>query len=414
MKHLHYKHLPVLSLGLLLLLPACSRDSASETSTASEEKEAELPTNRIAIPATVRSNLAITFAKVERRNVANTIRVPGSFELQPLARNEYRMMLPGNIEYLVNQFDSVEEGTPLFKFRSLKLLDLRRAVDLAEAGLTQAQSKFETAKARKTALTKANVKRADLDAQVAELQTDIERRQAQLKAASAAFEQATQTEMKETADGWIEVLAKESGVVESLAATNGTYVEETSLILTIADPTKVRFHATGLQSDLLKFKNDQQVSIVTPQASQNDMNESIRATLQLGLKADPQQRTISLFATPKELKPWSRPGVSAFLEIAVQSSDGIVLAIPSSAVVKDGITHVFFKRDPLDANKAIRVEADMGVNDGRWVEIRSQLGPNDEVVLNGAYELKLASSQSGTSQKGGHFHGDGTFHAEED
>jgi len=415
MPFLHYKHLPILSLGLLLLLPACSREAASEESATSEEEEAELPTNRIAIPATVVSNLGITFTKVERRNVANTIRVPGSFELQPLARNEYRMMLPGNIEYLVNQFDTVKEGTPLFKFRSLKLLDLRQAVDLAEAGLTQAQSKFETAKARKTALAKANVKRADLDAQVAELQTDIEQRQAQLKAASAAFEQAAQTEMKETADGWIEVLAKESGVVESLAATNGTYVEETSLILTIVDPTKVRFHATGLQSDLLKFNNGQQVSIVTPQASQNDMNEMITATLQLGLKADPQQRTISLFATPmpKELKPWSRPGVSAFLEVAEKSSDGIVLAIPSSAVVKDGITHVFFKRDPLDANKAIRVEADLGVNDGRWVEIRSELGPNDEVVLNGAYELKLASSQSGTSQKGGHFHADGTYHGED-
>ncbi len=59
------------------------------------------------------------------------------------------------------------------------------------------------------------------------------------------------------------------------------------------------------------------------------------------------------------------------------------------------------------------VEADLGVNDGRWIEIRSELGPNDEVVLNGAYELKLASSQSGTSQKGGHFHADGSFHGEE-
>ena len=32
-------------------------------------------------------------------------------------------------------------------------------------------------------------------------------------------------------------------------------------------------------------------------------------------------------------------------------------------VVKDGIVHVFFRRDPNDPNKAIRVEADMGVDD---------------------------------------------------
>jgi len=57
------------------------------------------------------------------------------------------------------------------------------------------------------------------------------------------------------------------------------------------------------------------------------------------------------------------------------------------------------------------VEADMGPGDGRWVAILSGLMPNDEVVLDGAYELKLASQLSGASRRGGHIHADGTFHA---
>jgi hypothetical protein len=36
----------------------------------------------------------------------------------------------------------------------------------------------------------------------------------------------------------------------------------------------------------------------------------------------------------------------------------------------------------------------------------------DEVVLAGAYELKLATQQAGTTQAGGHFHADGSFHDE--
>ncbi len=258
------------------------------------------------------------------------------------------------------------------------------------------------------------------DARVAELEAEIDQREAELTAASAALRNASQTSSEEnpaarTASGdWIEVRAKESGFVESLAVTNGTFVEETSLILTIVDPTKVRFHAMGLQSDLPKFKNGQSVNIVPPQGTGNDLSESIEATLQIALTADPEQRTVGLFAMPGELKSWALPGVSAFLEIAKETTDGIVLAIPRSAVVKDGITHVFFKRDPLDANKAIRIEADLGVNDGRWIEIKSDLGPKDEVVLNGVYELKLASSQSGTSQKGGHFHADGTYHGSDE
>jgi Cu(I)/Ag(I) efflux system membrane fusion protein len=411
MNHFKYPIIPIL--GFLLLLSSCNRDEAPSESV---ETESEQPTNRIEIPATVRKNLGITFAKVERRNVAETVRVPGSFELQALAKHEYRMMLPGHIEFLVQQFDTVKEGTPLYRFRSLKLLDLQQRVDLAKATLNQAQSRFETTSARKKALAKANFKRAELDAQIAELQADIALRQAELKAATAALQGATHNtgEGKKQASDWIEVLAREPGVIESLAVTDGSFVEETTLILTTVDPTKVRFHAIGLQSDLLKFKNGQQVSIVPPQTGENNLNDSIKAKLQIGLKADPKQRTIDLFAMPEELKSWSRPGVSAFLEIAENARSGMVLAIPKSAVVKDGIIHVFFKRDPLDANKAIRVEADLGENDGRWIEIKSDLGPNDEVVLNGAYELKLASSQSGTSQKGGHFHADGSFHGEED
>jgi hypothetical protein len=96
----------------------------------------------------------------------------------------------------------------------------------------------------------------------------------------------------------------------------------------------------------------------------------------------------------------------------VDSSGDKALAIPRSAIVKDGITHVFFRRDPGNPNQAIRVEADMGVDDGRWAVIHSGLGVGDEVVFEGAYELKLATSQSLTGSKGGHFHADGAFHDE--
>jgi hypothetical protein len=34
------------------------------------------------------------------------------------------------------------------------------------------------------------------------------------------------------------------------------------------------------------------------------------------------------------------------------------------------------------------------------------------VVLDGAYELKLARSRAALPQKGGHFHADGSFHGE--
>ena len=42
------------------------------------------------------------------------------------------------------------------------------------------------------------------------------------------------------------------------------------------------------------------------------------------------------------------------MEITIESTAGMVLAIPLSTVMKDGLTRVFFKRGPFNLNKAIR------------------------------------------------------------
>lgn len=412
----NYRYLALIT--MLSISTSCTKEKQVD-SDASEMEEPEALTNRINIPTTVRSNLGITFAKVERRIVKNTFRVPGSFELLPLAKQEHRMMVSGYVDFLVDQFDKVEQGTPLYRFKSVELLEMIQRIELAKAELKQATDKYDLAKERQTELKKANYKRADLDAEVAGLKIEVTQKQAVLAAAETIFSSIAQTmgveANVEKVTDWIEVRASEAGVVASLAVTNGTFVDESSLILTTIDPEKVRFRAMALQSDISRFKDGQKVNIVSPQSGNNDINDSIPAELKIGLTADATNRTITLFAKPSdssEDKAWAKPGISAFLEIAEKSSDGIVLAIPKSAVVRDGLTHVFFKRDPRDPNKAIRVEADLGVSDGRWIEIMSELGPNDEVVLNGVYELKLASEQGGKTQKGGHFHADGTYHGE--
>jgi multidrug efflux pump subunit AcrA (membrane-fusion protein) len=80
-------------------------------------------------------------------------------------------------------------------------------------------------------------------------------------------------------------------------------------------------------------------------------------------------------------------------------------------VQQDGLAPVFFRRDPKDSNKAIRTNADLGIDDGRWVVVHSGLRAGDEIILDGAFQLMLASTQSGGTPAGGHFHADGTFHS---
>jgi hypothetical protein len=457
-------------------LGGCSPESSETAERPSSAVSTEAPTNRIAVPPTVRNNLGITFAKVEARHVAQTIRVPGRFEPAPQARREYRTMLAGRVELHVSQYESVESGTLLFTLDSPQWRELQEQLNEAESKLVHAKAQVEmidplmaahkqhhneleqvvaiwterveqlertrksgviteeefsrvrsTLATNRAELAETLEKEAELNARRVEV--DAERNAARerfellLRNASSLLGIPTEelTASDRSSDlghprwreiQFVDVRANAPGVVESIGLTEGAWATETSLVLSTVQPKDIRFRAMGLQSDLPKFSEGASARIVPPQSPGFDIGEALDAKLTIGLEADPDERTMTLIATAKEGRPWMRAGVSAFLEIVVDSSGGRALAIPRSAIVKDGITHVLFRRDPGDPNQAIRVEADMGVDDGRWVVISSGLALGDEVVLEGAYELKLATAQSGTAQKGGHFHADGSHHAD--
>jgi Cu(I)/Ag(I) efflux system membrane fusion protein len=212
----------------------------------------------------------------------------------------------------------------------------------------------------------------------------------------------------------IEIRARRSGVVQSIEVTDGALVGTGDLILRTIEPKEIRFRGFALQADLGTITDGSPVHIVPPHGGISSYSESLEAVALLGTEADPDERTIDVIATPvgSELPVWARPGVAAFVEIVVSGSAERELAIPISAVANDGADRIFFLRDRNDPDRVRRVVADLGGDDGRWIIVNSGVRRGDEVVLEGAYELKLTGS--GTEQQGGHFHGDGTFHVGED
>ncbi len=210
----------------------------------------------------------------------------------------------------------------------------------------------------------------------------------------------------------IYVNAMSPGIIDSIDVTNGAWVDSTAAVLTVTQPDKLRFHADGLQSDLGVLRNGLTARIVppTPSASPRGvpLTDTMTGTLILGPGGDADGRTIDMYVTPETLLSWARPGVSAQLEVVTSSTSTPELAIPLAAIQRDGLTPVIFRRDSDNPNEAIRIEADLGLDDGRWVAVLSELADGDEVVLDGGFQLMLA--MSGSIEKGGHFHADGTFH----
>ncbi len=412
--------------------------------------------NVIAIPPLVRRNLGITFIRAERRPVRSTLRIAGEFELRPEARREYHVMLPGRIELLVNQYERVKQSQPLFRLHSPEWLkmqsDLVAALNamkrshadvaVAEASLTELRKSIEFIERRVANLAEAQVRQVELEADLAEKRNALPRLEAELEAARMEFDavHSRYDVMLGTASSligiprydldphvddhghmegrrppWrtidvVTIRAEATGVVDRLPVTNQGWVETGDLVLDTIDPTMLRFHADALQTDINKFRDGQPALIAPPPGGSIDLQDTVSGEINVGFEAHPDQRTIPIFLVPKTLPGWAKAGVTAFLEVYIDGSDKPVPAIPEAAVVRDGLDRVFFKRDPHDPDQVIRVVADLGTSDNRWIEVKSGVRPGDEIVLGGVYPLMLASSSSGEMQQGGHFHADGTFH----
>lgn len=464
------KATPVLLLNLsLILLAACSErpekahaavDAGhSETEEAGQHAEGDghnhaqgaANPNAIGIPESVRQNLGLTFAKAERRRVASTLRVPGRFEPLPSSRREYNAVLPGRVELLVQQYQPAEAGTPLYRIESMEWLKLRQQLQEELATISKSEAEIAVSQAARAeaekavlmieqrigALSEAGVRKAELEAELADQRNSLPRLDAEVRAKQAEHQAArqrfpltlasaasvlgmdAQTLLENVGDEdtpmprWstinaVEVRAAQDGVVETLGLTNGAWTEANKLVLATVNPSALRFRAVGLQSDLGRLRNGLSASIIPPRGGKLAA-APLPAKLMVGLAGNPESRTIELIATPEKLNGWARAGVSAFLEIALDDSEDPEVAIPVAAVIQDELTRIFFRRDPKNPDQVIRTEADLGTSDGHWIVVNSGLKNGDEVVVEGVYELKLASSAKGGNVGKGHFHADGTY-----
>lgn len=492
---------------LPLLLAACQTEPPPPP--AGEGMAAAKPTNRIDIPPTVVANLGITFAKVERRHVSRTLRLPGAFESTPEAAQAYSTPLSGRVTLLVNQYQRVEAGQPLFHLNSPELLDLHR--EIADADAEAAQRDAEAAMARaeldaaqravatwparlaaieaavaaseehsanllasrdlwtsrvkqledlekagggragdlaearsrladaESAISDERETRAGFAAQLAELKAGLDADRARIAGLSAAAEKTraatvaaqVRAGMKRShaalllgldraaldGDAWRKIehytqVASGDGVVTDLPITQGEFIAAGTIVARTLDDKAVRFRARALQADLGLLADGLDASIVPPAGGPLAMAGALAGKLTMAPTADPDSRTLDLLVAVTAKADWARPGITAEVEVVYEKTEDARLAIPLASVMQDGLDKIFFRRDPMDANKVIRITASLGINDGRWVVVNTGVIEGDDVVLHGAYELKLTGA--GKASGKGHFHADGTYHEGDD
>ena len=446
----------VVLLGSLVLIGVSGCDDARSASSADMHDHDDHDHDHddhggpgVSITENVRRNLGVTFAQAEYRTLQSSITVAGTFESTSDARREYRAMVGGRVTLMVDLFQEVTPGTTICRIDSPAWQNMRHEAVEAKGEIELAEAAMKVAQATKTeleqeaillqnridSLSDVKVRRVDLENQVARLRNQLPRRVAELQAKQVELEEAhehylsrlnvlasitgysVETLLKPGDDArvrWeqmkhLEIQAVSPGVVSSIAATNGGWLEAGTLITTSVDPGNLRFHADVPQVHLPKLRSGMPVRIAMQLNARSTNADAVGGQLRLGYVGHQENRSFPVYATPERVTEWTRPGVTAVMDIFTSGSDRDYLMIPVDAVVQDDLKAVFFRRDPNNRDQAIPVEADLGTSDGRWVVVKSGLREGDQVVVNGAYAL-LQAGATKQSPDGYHYHADGSLH----
>lgn len=333
---------------------------------------------------------------------------------------------------------SVEQSIKLAEEREKQVLRLQELMGGRQSDLNEARSQLA---ALRNELSQAKEDRAELQQQRLQLLTDsaggsfstTETLRSGLSAREAEYGSALarrdlllaslrsiggadplETSVTAARSNWmgepeITVRAASAGVVTRVGVAPGAFVEAGAEVITVLNTQALRFRGVALQSDLSRLTDSMQGNVLPPGTG---VSGGIPVEARLTTEADADVRTVDVVADVPAKFDWVRPGVSTDLELQMAGSDKPVTAVPRSAVIQDGLEMICFRRKKDEPDAVERVEVLLGVNDGRWVEVKSGLAPGDVVVASGVYELKLESTAK--PSKAGHFHADGTFHEGKD
>jgi len=442
-KHFH----PLGYLSLILALSACSRaqppkgaahagepaghdaactedhtaDAASSTADphAGHDHGAEAPAGAVELSDSAIENLGIKFAKCEKRAVSRTLRIPGAFEVSPGTRRAVSARIAGQVTPKVRAQDRVVAGqvvaelsSPLWQEWHTKLSEAKAQLKLAQATRCEAQAKLKTLEKHQAELAAIGSSHAEfkLEADMLRISlptrdTEVEAAQGRITALEAQMEPWGGSDAKNPV-----ILAPVAGVVESVPVVPGAWAEPADTLLTLQGIP--RFAAAVPQAALAKIEEGLPSRVSAPEGFSG---KDFSGTLRLASAQDAGTRALPVFLESPDVPVWARIGQAGWLEITLPGSAPAALAIPESALVKDGMEFVFFVKDKKDPDRVLRVVAERGASDGAFVEIKKGIAEGDEVVIRGAYAVGLAAASSSTAKAppGYHFCG-GTLHKNEE
>lgn len=179
----------------------------------------------------------------------------------------------------------------------------------------------------------------------------------------------------------ITLYAPIAGKIVQNNAVLGVFVDQSTEIMTIIDPTSLWVDAEIYEKDIAKVKLGHQAEIVVPAYPEEVFAGTISY---IGDLVDHETRTITVRADASnedyKLKPGMFAGVTIVLNCGVER-----LVVPQAAILEEGHRKVVFVKS---GDSFRRREIKTGIIDGDYLEVLSGLEAGDAVVVEGNHLLR--------------------------
>ena len=357
------------------------RGDAHERPKCATDRKAGRHAKSVSVTRAVQQVMGLRTVHAENRRVASTVSFAGRYELIPDARKVVSSPVAGRLSLLVKTLDNVQKGEPLFTVTSPELVARSREISALEKRLKV----YREIKTPNAALEN-------------ELAVKCAEREAMLAGA-------------EEKDGVVTVRAATEGMVESLIAQDGAWLETGAAAIQTVRAHHLRFKALVAASDALHLKDGMSAKV-----------GAHPGRIRIGVGDDTGLVPVYvLFAGDVK----ALAGERSDAECVTDETEKPHLAVPSKCIVSIGLQPTVFVRDPHNAERFIATPVVPVVSGGAWTAVEGlspyakkphtrDLFPHRcEIVCEGAYELKLALASDGAGREPGHFHADGTFHTGE-
>ena len=355
-------------------------ESCSHGHTA-ENTQSEAHNSHLSIPLAVQKVMGLKTVNAEMRRVTSTISFAGRYELNPDARQKIATPVSGRLTLHVKALSNIKKGQPIFSVSSPELVARAHEIGALEKRLAV----YREIKTPNAALeNELAVKRAEREALLAGA---------------------------EEKDGIVTVHASEDGMIESLLAQNGAWLETGAAVVQTVQMHDLRFKALATASDAIRLRESMPAKV-----------GANAGRIQLGVGDDSGLVPVYVLF---DSEVSAIAGERGLAECVTDETEKPHMAVPSKCIVSVGLQPTVFVKDSHNAERFIATPVVPGVSGGGWTAVEG-LTPHEceahaknqpshicEIVCEGAYELKLALPSADAKKESGHFHADGTFHTGE-